>query len=80
MKDMPEITFPLEVEEMAIKLAAFDIMKQLCDDGKITKNELEYIAKNIMFPLIKSNYGFIMMLYTKSVYGIWKDMRLTCET
>lgn len=45
MKDMPEITFSPEVEEMAIKLATFDIMKQLCDDGKITKNELEYIAK-----------------------------------
>ena len=28
MKDMPEIEFPPEVEEMAIKLAAFDIMKQ----------------------------------------------------
>ena len=80
MKDMPEITFLPEVEEMAIKLAAFDIMKQLCDDGKITKSELDYIAKNVMFPLIKSNYGFIMMLYTKSVYGIWKDMRLVRET
>lgn len=53
MKDIPEITFPPEVEEMAIKLAAFDIMKQLCDDRKITKNELEYIAKKHNVPVDK---------------------------
>lgn len=53
MKDMPEITFPPEVEEMAIKLAAFDIMKQLCDDGKITKSELDYIAKKRIVPVDK---------------------------
>lgn len=53
MKDMPEITFPPEVEEMAIKLVAFDIMKQLCDDGKITKNELDYIAKKRNVPVDK---------------------------
>lgn len=53
MKDMPEITFPPEVEEMAIKIAAFDIMKQLCDDGKITKSELDYIAKKRNVPVDK---------------------------
>ena len=45
MSDMPEIIFPPEAEEMAIKLAAYDIMRQLCDEGKITKKELQYIAK-----------------------------------
>ena len=45
MSDMPEIIFPPEAEEMAIKLAAYDIMRQLCKDGKITKKELQYIAK-----------------------------------
>ncbi len=39
-----DITFPPGTEEMAIKLAAFDIMKQLCDEGKITEDELKYIA------------------------------------
>ena len=29
MKELKEITFPPEAEEMAIKYAAFDIMKQL---------------------------------------------------
>ena len=53
MVEMPEINFPPEAEEMAIKLAAFDIMKQLCDDGKITKNELEYIAKKHNVPVDK---------------------------
>ncbi len=53
MKDMPDITFPPEAEKMAIKLAAFDIMKQLCKDGKITKNELEYIEKKHNVPVDK---------------------------
>ncbi len=39
-----DITFPPGTEEMAIKLAAFDIMKQLCEEGKITEDELKYIA------------------------------------
>ena len=44
MSNMPEISFPPESEEMAIKLAAFDIMRQLCQEGRITENELKYIA------------------------------------
>ena len=51
MKDMPEITFPPEVEEMAIKLAAFDIMKQLKKEGKITDEELRYIAEKRDLPI-----------------------------
>ncbi len=53
MKDMPEIEFPPEVEEMAIKLAAFDIMKQLYEDGRITKKELQFIAKKHNIPVDK---------------------------
>lgn len=50
MNDIPEIVFAPEVEEMAIKLAAFDIMKQLCAEGHISKEELSYIAeKNNIF-------------------------------
>ncbi len=45
MKDMPEIKFPPEAKERAIDLAAYDIMKQLCIEGKITDNELQYISK-----------------------------------
>ena len=51
MKDMPDITFPPEAEEMAIKLAAFDIMKQLNKEGKITDEELRYIAKKRDLPI-----------------------------
>ena len=45
MEEMQEIQFPPEAETIAIKLVAFDIMKQLCDEGKITKDELNHIAK-----------------------------------
>jgi hypothetical protein len=49
MKELKEITFPPEAEEMVIKLAAFDIMKQLNKEGKITDEELRYIAKKTQF-------------------------------
>lgn len=39
------IEFPPETEEWAITLAAFDVMKMLCEEGKISKEELEFIAK-----------------------------------
>ncbi len=32
-------------EDQAIKLAAFSIMKELCEEGKITEEELRYIAE-----------------------------------
>ena len=51
MSDMPEIIFPPEAEEMAIKYAAFDIMKQLNKEGKITDEELRYIAKKRDLPI-----------------------------
>lgn len=41
---IPKIPFAQEVEEMAIKLVAYDIMKQLHQEGKITKDELQYIS------------------------------------
>ena len=53
MKDMPEIVFPPEVEEIAIKLSAFDIMKRLYEDGRITKKELQFIAKKHNIPVDK---------------------------
>ena len=43
--DIPEITFPPEIQEWAITLAAFDVMKMLCEEGRISKEELEFIAK-----------------------------------
>ena len=43
--DIPEITFPPKIQEWAITLAAFDVMKMLCEEGRISKEELEFIAK-----------------------------------
>ncbi|WP_157047654.1 hypothetical protein [Cellulosilyticum ruminicola] len=51
MKELKELTFPPEAEEMAIKLAAFDIMKQLKKEGKLTDEELRYIAKKRNLPV-----------------------------
>lgn len=45
MKENPEIPFSPEAEEKAITLAAFNIMKQFCEEGKITKEELQYLAE-----------------------------------
>ena len=43
--DIQELEFPPETEEWATTLAAFDVMKMLCEEGKISKEELEFIAK-----------------------------------
>ncbi|MBO7387826.1 MAG: hypothetical protein J6U15_08470 [Lachnospiraceae bacterium] len=51
MGKMPEITFPPEAEEMAVKLAAFDIMKQLFKEGMITEAELMYLAEKHEIPI-----------------------------
>ena len=51
MAELKDITFPPEAGEMAIKLAAFDIMKQLNKEGKITDEELRYIAKKRNLPV-----------------------------
>lgn len=51
MKELKELTFPPEAVEMAIKYAAFDIMKQLNKEGKITDEELRYIAKKHNIPV-----------------------------
>ena len=51
LQDLSELTFPSEIEELAIKLAAFDIMKQLNKEGKITDEELRYIAKKRNIPV-----------------------------
>ena len=51
MAELKDITFSPEAEEMAIKLAAFDIMKQLNKEGKITDEELRYIAKKRNLPV-----------------------------
>lgn len=45
MEGMQEVTFSPEAEKLAIKLVAFSIMEKLCDEGKITEDELKYIAK-----------------------------------
>lgn len=51
MKELKDLTFPPEAEEMAIKLAAFDIMKQLNKERKITDEELRYIAEKRNLPI-----------------------------
>lgn len=51
MKKLKELTFPPEAEEMAVKYAAFDIMKQHNKEGKITDEELRYIAKKLDLPI-----------------------------
>jgi hypothetical protein len=43
--DIQGIEFPPETEEWAITLAAFDVMKKLYEEGRISKEELEFIAK-----------------------------------
>ena len=43
--DIQGLEFPPETEEWAITLAAFDVMKKLCEEGRISKEELEFIAK-----------------------------------
>lgn len=45
MEGIPEVECPQEAEEVVIKLLAFAIMIILCDEGKITKKELKYLAK-----------------------------------
>ena len=45
LDNMPVVSFPPGTEEIAIKLAAYDIVRQLCDEGKITKEELKFIAE-----------------------------------
>ncbi|MBO6208609.1 MAG: hypothetical protein J6O73_17005 [Lachnospiraceae bacterium] len=45
MKEIPEFVFPPETEQIAIKLAAYDILRQLCEEGRISKAELQYIAE-----------------------------------
>ena len=49
--DIPEIIFPPEIQEWAIKLAAFDLIKQLCKERKITEEELHFIAKKNGIPI-----------------------------
>ena len=51
MKELKELTFPPEAEEMAITLAAFDIMKQLFKEGMITEAELMYLAEKHEIPI-----------------------------
>ena len=45
MKEMHSIEFPSETEEMAITYAAYDIMRQLCEEGRITEAELKYLTE-----------------------------------
>ena len=45
MEELKNLTFSPEAEKMAVILAAFDIMKQLNKEGRITDEELQYIAK-----------------------------------
>ena len=47
MEGMQEVTFSPEAEKLAIKLAAFSIMEKLCDEGKITEDELKYLEINV---------------------------------
>ena len=42
--DMKEIIFDEETEKLAIKLAAFQILKDLSEEGVISNVELRYIA------------------------------------
>ncbi len=53
MNDIKEIRFPPEAEKEAIKCAAFEIMRQLCKDGKISRDELKYLAEKHNIPVDK---------------------------
>ena len=44
MSEIPTINFEPKAMEMAIKLAAFDIMKQARKEGLVTEEELKYLA------------------------------------
>lgn len=75
MAELKDLTFPPEAEKMAIKLAAFDIMKQLNKEGKITDEELRYIAKNAICRLSKQDNDFINKLYRVSMVRLDEGMR-----
>ena len=51
--DIPRIEFPPETEEWAITLAAFDVMKKLCEEGRISKEELEFMAKKCEYEVFE---------------------------
>lgn len=51
MEGMKEIEFSPEAEKMAVVLAAFDLMKELCEKGMISKAELRIIAERRNIPV-----------------------------
>ena len=53
MDEMQELIYPPGTEEMAIKYAAYDIMRQLRAEGKISDAELKYIAEKYQISLDK---------------------------
>ncbi len=53
MKKMKSIEFPPGTEEIAITYAAYDIMRQLCEEGKITEAELKYLEEKYKISVAK---------------------------
>lgn len=45
------VDFPQEVEEMAIRLVAYNIMKELANEGLISEEELAYIREKNEIPV-----------------------------
>ena len=49
--ELAEIDFPLEIEKMAIRLAAYNIIKELEQEGMISAEELFYIREKYQIPV-----------------------------
>ncbi len=45
MSEIQGMVFPPEIEEMAIKLAALDIIRQLYKEEKISEEEWQHVAR-----------------------------------
>lgn len=53
MEEIKEIPFPPGTEEMAITYAAYDIMRQLCEEGRNTETKLKYLAVKYKISIAK---------------------------
>ena len=53
MEEIKEISFPPGMEERAITYAAYDILRQLCEEGRITETELKYLAVKYKISIAK---------------------------
>ena len=49
--EFTEIDYPPEIEKMAIRIAAYNIIKELEEEGMISEEELFYIRERYQIPV-----------------------------